>query len=61
LPADKEKYYYELKNEVDKIKDKFEVLKEFVDTVKGSGLEDKGRWLADYNRFTELATRPSQT
>jgi len=52
LPADKEKYYYELKNEVDKIRDKFEVLKEFVDTVKGSGLEDRGRWLADYKRFT---------
>jgi len=52
LPPGQERRFYELMNEVDKIKDKYDVLKAFIDEVRSAGTEERGRWVADYIRFT---------
>jgi hypothetical protein len=46
-------------NEVDKIRDKYGVLKAFIDEVRSAGIEERGRWVAEYNRFTDWRTTVS--
>ena len=59
LAPGQEKRYYELMSEVVQIKDKYDYLKTFVDQVRAAGIEERGRWVADYNRFTSWRTTTS--
>ena len=59
LPPGQERRFYELMNEVDKIRDKYGVLKAFIDEVRSAGIEERGRWVAEYNRFTDWRTTVS--
>ncbi len=60
LPPEHERRYYDLLAEVSKIRDKYELLKQYIETARELGLETRGRYLEFQQRTLEDLARAAR-